>query len=112
MTNVHLNGGFARAADFGPKGLLTPLDGAESLIAAEEDALAHLNADHAGALALIAQKLGGAAEANWRACSLDPEGLDLIAGDACARIVFPQRVTTPDGLREMLVALAREARSS
>jgi putative heme iron utilization protein len=112
VTNVHLNGGFARAADFGPKGLLTPLDGAESLIAAEEDALAHLNADHAGALALIAQKLGGAAEANWRACSLDPEGLDLIAGDACARIVFPQRVTTPDGLREMLVALAREARSS
>ncbi len=107
---VHLNGGFARAADFGPEALLTPLAGAEALIAAEEDALEHLNSDHADALALIAQKLGGGAPAKWRASGIDPDGLDLIAGDASARVAFPRRATTPDELREILAALAREAR--
>ncbi len=110
VSAVHLNGGFARAADFGPQALLTPLEGALALIAAEEGALAHLNADHANALALIAQKLGGAKAAKWRASGLDPEGLDLIAGDASARIVFPGRVTTPDELREALTALSQQAR--
>jgi len=110
VSAVHLNGGFARAADFGPQALLTPQEGALALIAAEEGALAHLNADHADALALIAQKLGGAKAAKWRASGLDPEGLDLIAGDASARIVFPARVTTPDELRETLTALSQQAR--
>ncbi len=110
ITAVHLNGGFARAADFGPEGLLTPLEGAEPLVAAEEGALVHLNADHADALALIAKARCGAGEGKWRASGLDPEGLDLVAGDASARIAFPRRVTTPEELRETLAALAREAR--
>jgi putative heme iron utilization protein len=110
VSAVHLNGGFGRAADFGPQALLTPLEGTAELLAAEERALAHLNADHADSLALIAHKLGGAKPAKWRASGLDPEGLDLIAGDASARVAFPGRVTTPDELRETLAALSRQAR--
>ena len=105
ITAVHLNGGFARAADFGPEGLLTPLEGAEPLVAAEEGALVHLNADHADALALIAKARCGAGEGKWRASGLDPEGLDLVAGDASARIAFPRRVTTPEELRETLAGV-------
>jgi len=100
------NGGFARAANFEPKWLLTPLDDAESLIAAEEDALTHLNADHPDALARLAEA-AGAPKGRWRAVGLDPEGVDLIAGEAGVRVAFSRRVATPADLRETLVEMLR-----
>ena len=109
LTGVHLNGGFGRAADLSAEDVLTPLQGAATLIASEEAILGHLNADHADALALLAQKSGGGA-GRWQASGLDPEGLDLIAGDASARIVFPRRIETPTALREKLVEMAAKAR--
>jgi hypothetical protein len=69
-----------------------------------------LNADHGEALALYAEKLAGARSARWLAIGLDPEGLDLAAGDLAARIVFPHRVTTATDLRRVLVDLAAAAR--
>ncbi|WP_330083422.1 HugZ family protein [Methylocystis iwaonis] len=108
---VHLNGGFARAADFGPGPLLTNIDSAEALIAAEEDILQHMNADHADALALYAQKLAGAKPGQWRASGIDPEGLDLVGGDETARAPFPRAVETPEDARRMLVELAQLSRS-
>jgi hypothetical protein len=93
---------------------LLPLDlaGADDLIAAEESALGHLNADHADALRLYAAKLDGQPEARWHATGLDPEGLDLAAGDRTSRIAFPSRIATADALRGILVALARQARAA
>lgn len=111
IVDVHLNGGFARAADFGPDALLADVSGASTLIAAEEEILAHMNADHAAALALYAEKLAGAGAGNWRASGIDPEGLDLVNGDATARIAFPQAITTPQEARAMLVALVQAARA-
>jgi putative heme iron utilization protein len=111
-TGFHLNGGFARAADFEPQAILTDLAGADDLIAAEEGALAHLNADHADALRLYAAKLDGQPDARWHATGLDPEGLDLAAGDRTSRIAFPSRVATAGALRGILVALAQQARAA
>jgi heme iron utilization protein len=111
ITSLHLNGGFARAADLEPRDVLTPFEGAETLLAAEADILDHLNGDHADTLALLAQKLGEAAGA-WRASGLDPEGLDLLCGDASARLPFPTRVETPDAVRDALIELARRARAT
>lgn len=108
---VHLNGGFARAADFGPGPLLTKIDGAEALIAGEEDILQHMNADHADALALYAEKRAGAKPGQWRASGIDPEGLDLVCGDETARVAFPRSVETPEEARRMLVELAQLSRS-
>lgn len=112
VAGVHLNGGFARAADFGPDALLTDISGAEALIEAETDILDHMNADHADALALYAQRLASAASGQWRASGIDPEGLDLVAGDATARVAFPKRIATPLEAREVLLALARAAREA
>ncbi len=108
LESVHLNGGFARAADFAAEALLAPLAGAEELIVAEEDSLAHLNGDHPETLALLA----GDAAGRWQASGLDPEGLDLICGDATARIPFPRRAETPEDVRAILVALAKAARGA
>ncbi|QGM97656.1 HugZ family protein [Methylocystis parvus] len=107
---AHLNGGFARAADFGPAALLTDIGGAESLLAAEADILGHMNADHADALALYAEKLAGVKPGNWRASGIDPEGLDLICGDETARVAFPTPIKNPAESREVLVELAKLAR--
>jgi putative heme iron utilization protein len=107
----HLNGGFARAADFSGDAVLTPLDGADALLAAEEGAIAHMNEDHREALSLYATRLLGHAEGPWRATGIDPEGMDLGAGDRTARLVFDAPIKTAGELRSVLVALAAKARS-
>lgn len=112
MAGGHLNGGFARAAGVTGDALRTDLAGAESLLAAGADALEHLNRDHPDALGLYASRLAGAPEGSWTASGLDPEGLDLSAGDRTARITFPERVTEPAALRRVLKDLADRARNT
>ncbi len=108
----HLNGGFARAAGFSAAEALTDCAGAEALMAIEESALAHLNADHADALKLYATKLDGQPDGAWKATGVDPDGIDLAAGDRTARVSFAARARDGDDLRRMLVALAADARRS
>jgi putative heme iron utilization protein len=111
VVSAHLNGGFARAADLTAQDVLTDLDGADGLIAAEDSAVAHMNADHADAAALYATKLVGGADGDWRVTGIDPEGLDLALGDATLRLSFPHRITDATGLRSVLKDLAERART-
>jgi heme oxygenase (biliverdin-IX-beta and delta-forming) len=108
--SAHLNGGFGRAADLTAADVMTDVSGAESLIEAEEGAIAHMNDDHAEAVRLYATRLVGAEEGNWRLTGLDPDGLDLALGDATLRLPFPERVTSAEQLRRVVVDLAKEAR--
>jgi heme iron utilization protein len=108
--SAHLNGGFARAADLKAAEVLTDVTGAESLIEAEDSAVAHMNQDHAEAVRLYATKLLGAEDGPWRLTGLDPEGLDLAWADATLRLPFPQRVTDTQQLRKVVVDLAAKAR--
>jgi putative heme iron utilization protein len=107
---AHLNGGFARAARLSPAEILTDVGDAEALLAAEEGALAHMNADHRDALGLYATVLAGTGQAEWRATGFDPDGIDLAAGDLTARVAFPERVQDAGALRRVLVRLADDAR--
>jgi heme oxygenase (biliverdin-IX-beta and delta-forming) len=109
--SAHLNGGFARAADLEAAAVMTDVSGAQSLIEAEEEAVAHMNADHAEAIRLYATKLLGGQDGPWRLTGLDPDGLDLMLGDAALRLPFPERVTNPEQLRKMLADQAKEARA-
>jgi len=111
ITGGHLNGGFARAARLEAGDLSTDLAGAETVLEAETEALEHLNHDHREALALYAAELCGQPAGPWTATGLDPEGLDLLSGDRTARLIFPERITTPGGLRLGLKDLAAEART-
>ena len=112
LESAHLNGGFAKAADYAGADMLTAISDAGALLAAEADALEHLNTDHADALALYAHKLAGEPTARWRATGLDPDGLDLAAGELTARLLFPDRVSEPSALRNALVALAKSTRET
>ena len=110
--SAHLNGGFARAADLKAADVLTEVADAESLIAAEAGAIAHMNDDHAEAIRLYATQLLKAHDGKWRLTGLDPDGLDLALGDATLRLPFPERITNPQALRKTVVDLAAKARAS
>ncbi|WP_131196446.1 HugZ family protein [Lichenihabitans psoromatis] len=110
LAAVHLNGGFARAARFTGAEVLTDLAGCAPLLAAEADAVDHMNRDHTEALRLYATALARGKDGAWRASGIDPEGIDLICGDMSARVVFPNRVTDPGALRAVLRDLAEAAR--
>jgi putative heme iron utilization protein len=107
----HLVAGFGRIVDLPSADLLTGLGGAESLIEAEESALAHMNEDHREAIGLYATRLLGDEPGDWRIVSLDPEGCDLMLDEHVRRLEFSQRVTDADALRRVLVKLAEEARA-
>jgi len=112
VEGAHLVAGFGRIVALAPAELLVDLSGAEALLASEAGAVAHMNEDHADALALYAARLCGAPVGEWIATGLDPEGMDLMTrdGGAAARLVFPERVADSPQLRGVLVALAKGVR--
>jgi putative heme iron utilization protein len=109
---AHLVAGFGRIVDLKADELLTDLAGADDLVAAEADIVAHMNADHRDALRLYATRLLGEADGDWICVGCDPEGLDLQFGRRARRLVFEQPVTTPGVLRGVLRQLAEKARNA
>lgn len=112
VDGAHLVAGFGRIVALSPAELLLDCSGAADLLAAEESAVAHMNADHAEALRLYATRLLGAPDGDWRMTGADPEGIDLRAGPNRARLSFGTAVATAAALRDRLVDLARRARAA
>jgi hypothetical protein len=112
MDEAHLIGGFGVQGHFKAASLATSLEGAEDLVAAEAQALAHVNAHYQAALARLATALAGKPDGPWQATGIDPEGIDLGCGDLSARIAFPRPVRGVDDLRETLPQLIETARQA
>ena len=112
LKGAHLVAGFGRIVDLKPDQLLTDLTGAEALVAAEPEVIAHMNGDHAETCRLYATKLRGAPDGDWRCVGCDPEGLDLQCERLGLRLPFPQRVTQPGVLRAVLKQMAEQARAA
>ncbi|MCB0950192.1 MAG: DUF2470 domain-containing protein [Mycobacterium sp.] len=79
------------------------------------DAIAHLNSDHAEALAAMARTLGGYPDTTAATCTgIDRYGLDLRLttdrGLAYTRIGYPSPIGSIDELRSATVDLTRRAR--
>ncbi|HEX7882058.1 MAG TPA: DUF2470 domain-containing protein, partial [Afipia sp.] len=111
-SGVHLVAGFGRIVDLPPRDFLTDLAGAEALLEAEPDIVAHMNADHADTMNLYAVKLLGAAEGAWRCTGCDPEGLDLQDDRRTLRLEFSERIVAPGAVRKALKELADRARAA
>lgn len=111
ISAAHLVAGFGRIVDLKPQDILVDPSGADDLLAAEEGASAHMNADHADACRLYATTLYGAPDGDWRCAGFDPEGLELQNGRTAIRLPFPQRVNGSGPLRAVLVQMAKDARS-
>jgi putative heme iron utilization protein len=103
---AHLNGGFARAADYAGADLLTPIAGAEALIEAEDGILDEINARPQAFRGALAAAAGEDKTSHWRASGLDPDGLDLVCGPAGARLSFAGRAQNPAQWRDLLAQAA------
>ncbi len=104
METAHLNGGFGRAANLDADRILTPLDGAEELVAEEAELLASIES----AEPRLAHRLAtafGSSEGAWQMIGFDPEGLDIGDGERLIRIAFPTRVATSSELRRTVADL-------
>ncbi len=103
---AHLNGGFARAADYAGADMLTPVAAARALLEAEADLLEEINARPAEFRAGLAAAAGEDKMSHWRAVAIDPDGLDLVSAKGCARLMFAQAAQDPEQARTALDALA------
>jgi putative heme iron utilization protein len=112
LKGAHLVAGFGRIVDLKPADILTDLSGAETLLDAEPEVVAHMNEDHGETCRLYATKLLGAPDGNWRCAGCDPEGLELQNERAALRLLFPQRVNSPGVLRAVLKQMADQARAA
>lgn len=114
----HLVAGFGQIAWIEAEQLRLAPDAAAAaaaLVAAEADILAHMNADHADAIALYAERLLGRSldpGADWRMTGIDPDGLDLRRNGETARLDFAELVLTPAAAQRTLVGLVERARQS
>jgi len=98
--------------DLAASDLLVSLDGAEALLEAGPGIVAHMNDDHADAIALYAIAFTGGDPGPWRMTGIDPDGCDIALGPDGRRISFANRVLTPGDARKELVRLAEEARAT
>ena len=109
MERASLNGGFGKAFELGLDDLLTKVD--DEFLAMEPGAVEHMNADHADAVRLYAEKLLGEPVGDWKLTGLDPSGLDLALGDRVARLWFDKPLTSAEEVRPRLVHLTKTARA-
>ncbi|MDQ1081093.1 HugZ family protein [Pseudoroseomonas cervicalis] len=107
-----LVGGFAAATRLRAAELLPDPNAVAAIEAAEPGICAHMNEDHADAMARIATGLLGQEAAAWRMVAVDVDGCDMAAGDAVCRLDFAAPVTDSNGVRMALVAAARQAREA
>ena len=112
LDRAHLVAGFGRIVDLTAADILLDLVGAETLVAAEPQIIAHMNGDHADAVRLYATKLLGAPDGAWRCVGCDPEGLELQLDRTALRLPFPAPIRTPEALRQLLKDLAASARAA
>ena len=110
--SAHLVAGFGRIVDIAGEDLLLRIGDAAELIAAEADILSHLNSDHRDSLDVMAAGLLGETDGSWAAIACDPGGLDLSDGARIRRLHFPERVLSPDALRNILRQLIPTARAN
>jgi heme oxygenase (biliverdin-IX-beta and delta-forming) len=110
VAKAHLVAGFGRIVDLAARDVLTDLSDAQALVAAEGEAIAHMNGDHAETCRLYATRLLGAADGAWSCVGIDPEGIELQQGNTALRLFFPQRVNALGPLRAVLGELAEKAR--
>lgn len=113
IEGASLNGGFGRAYNLTRADLLVESPALDAIADAEQSALDHMNADHREAIAIYARHFGKArGDDKWMLTGLDPEGMDIVSGDAIKRIFFPRKLTDAAELRKMLVEMAKVGREA
>lgn len=107
----HMVAGFGRIHSLEPDALRLPPADWQALAPRHDDIVAHMNQDHADAVALYATRLLDQPAGDWRLTGIDPDGCDLSAGPLTTRLPFATRIRDADRARAELVRLVALARS-
>ncbi|PWS38835.1 hypothetical protein DFH01_06185 [Falsiroseomonas bella] len=107
-----LVGGFARATRLKLADLLPDPAAVAVVAAAEAEILDHVNADHADAVAAIAEGLLGAGRGAWRLTAVDTDGCDLALEERVLRLAWAAPVSDAGGVRAQLIRAARAGRNN
>ncbi len=97
--------GFAQARRLRGGELAPEREAAAAVAGAEAELLAALNDGHAAALAAAGARLSGGRTGAWRLLGLDVDGADLGCGEAVVRLPLPVPATSPEALRDGLLAV-------
>ena len=112
VERVHLVGGFATARWIDARDMALDAAVCAEIAAMEESALAHMNTDHADAIALYANVLLRRRGKRWQMTGIDPDGIDLRLGRrATARLDFDRPLASAGALRGVLATLSQRARA-
>ena len=84
---------------------------ADEMIALEEGAVQHMNADHDDAIQRYAGTLLGATPGGWKIAAIDPDGADLRRGEEVLRLPFETPIYSGGALRVLLAKLGEQTRS-
>jgi putative heme iron utilization protein len=112
VERAHLVAGFGRIHWVEASAVLWPAAAALPLAGREADIVAHMNEDHADAVALYATRLLGQPADEWRLTGVDPEGADLAAPRRRCRLWFDKPVHDAEAARVELVRLVKRARQT
>jgi heme iron utilization protein len=110
IERAHLVAGFGKIHWIAADDVLLRQD-VSALAEAEAEIVAHMNEDHADAIAAYARGLGGLEGDGWQMTGIDPDGCDLRSGSAYWRLAFERPVTDVEAARAELVRLVKEARA-
>ncbi len=105
VDSAHLVAGFGEIHWMTGAETVYPAAGAEALAQAEAEILERIGRDHGAALRCLAQGLGGGTEP-VAPIGIDPEGLDLRAGERLLRVPFDSPVDNSEAAINALVSLA------
>jgi len=110
VEDVRFIGGFGKIHWIRPERYAPPP--AIALAAAEDDILAHMNADHAHNLREYCRHVHRVGVLDATMIGIDCDGFDVRADGHVLRFTFPQAVFDAEAARAALVELARQARAT
>ena len=110
-TRAHLVAGFGRISWIEAPDILLSPDLAAAMAALEAPVLAHMNADHADAVRLYAERLLGVPGDGATLIGFDADGCDIRAAGRVHRLPFERPVHDAASARSTLAELAARARS-
>jgi heme iron utilization protein len=119
IMRASLNGGFGKAYELRCEDILSAPAGTQALGDAEPLLLTQLNVERAPLLQRLAIRYAetvAAAEdqpeiskGKWRACGVDPEGIDVVSSAGNGRIHFAAHVTSPAAFWETIEQLVNQS---
>lgn len=109
---IHAVAGFGRIETMEPDEVFLPENAVAAAMASAPGAILHMNADHADAVALYAERLLGGEPGKWHITTIDPDGAHLQCEDKVLRLAFERPAEKGDDLRQAFVTLAQKARKN